>query len=610
MSGTMKDGDSGENDSSADYMEMGEMGEGDTAITNVGNAGGARGGAATRVNVSASVSGEEIELHTINTNTNNNNSSSAAPQASSSSPSRTDMMQNSSKPSFGRSIINRQSSKIGPIKIDVDKAEMGMAGKRGIGSPGGANGMNPFQDPENTNEEDLDAYYDLLAITLENTGRWAFGVNAIEVWLYNPDINRLVAADGSWWRDMVNQYDVDARFQETISRLEDESSPDFINPVPLVPGKFMSKYHFKIHTYFNTRMRTLYACNSRISILLLSYSKRNPITHIFTFSKKYFVTQTGTGAAGILWQEEHGNSTIKSPVWRDLRQLANDPDEQPNERLKALADAFGLAKGFYFHNQISNTQGIVIFYARYTCDTKKLSTISNTNYLRASADLLGSLVSWKVPRLYAINSRRGDLNDILRRVKLMLISLSRTGWIKNVTPQSQDDGKDDSIKHSFASFRQNPMVLIKNIGSLFFQRVSKTVSKFKGGQNKIPPPPVNLSGTIYALFGSFVSLLLASNLNEIIKKETESKIAMGPLGALVTCIYGLTNAPASQPRNGLLAVSIAGIIAVGSTYIPVETIPIWIRIALVPAITISATLGMGLPHPPAGTLYIIVVMTH
>lgn len=538
MSGSMTSlgggGDSGENENSADYMEMGEMGEGDATRPT----GGARG-AATRVNVDASTTREEIELHTMNTNT--------APQALSSSsgmfPSRTDMMQESSKPQFGRSIINRRST--APIKIDVDKAEMGLGGERGIGSPSGGMNMNPFQDPENTNEEDLDAYYDLLAITLENTGRWAFGVNAIEVWLFNPQINRLIAADGSWWRDMVNQFDSDQKFQDTITRLEDESSPNFINPVPLVPG---------------------------------------------------------TGAAGILWQDEHGNSAIKSNEWRDLRQLANDPDEQPNERLKALANAFGLAKGFYFHNHVSNTQGIVIFYARYTCDTKKLSSISNTNYLRSSADLLGSLVSWKVPRLYAINSRRGDLNDILRRVKLMLISLSRTGWIKNVTPQSQPDDKDQSIKHSFASFR--PMASIRNAASLFVNKVTTTVSKFKGGQNKIPPPPVNLVGTIYALFGSFVSLLLASNLNEIIKKETESKIAMGPLGALVTCIYGLTNAPASQPRNGLLAVSIAGIIAVGSTYIPVETIPIWIRIALVPAITISATLGLGLPHPPAGAITI------
>jgi CBS-domain-containing membrane protein len=51
--------------------------------------------------------------------------------------------------------------------------------------------------------------------------------------------------------------------------------------------------------------------------------------------------------------------------------------------------------------------------------------------------------------------------------------------------------------------------------------------------------------------------------------------------------YGLTAAPASQPRNGVMGQAVAGAVSLAFTYIPEDILPIWLRRAVGPAIAIA-----------------------
>uniref|UniRef100_A0A7S4R3C7 HPP transmembrane region domain-containing protein n=1 Tax=Ditylum brightwellii TaxID=49249 RepID=A0A7S4R3C7_9STRA len=75
---------------------------------------------------------------------------------------------------------------------------------------------------------------------------------------------------------------------------------------------------------------------------------------------------------------------------------------------------------------------------------------------------------------------------------------------------------------------------------------------------------------------------------------------MGPFGALVTLQYGLTAAPASQPRNIILGQCVAGAISLIFTYVPTKVLKPWLRMALAPAVSIGIMARLGIVHPPAG----------
>eukprot|EP00978_Attheya_sp_CCMP212_P010037 scaffold24032_cov49-Attheya_sp.AAC.7 len=142
------------------------------------------------------------------------------------------------------------------------------------------------------------------------------------------------------------------------------------------------------------------------------------------------------------------------------------------------------------------------------------------------------------------------------------------------------------------------------IGKKIKKKASLTVKKMKGG-GQIPPPPLSNSQCLFALAGCFLSLLSLSAINEQIQTSFDRGILLAPLGALVTMHYGLTSAPASQPRNSLLGVLVATVCSKSVAYIPTSVVPIWVRVALGPAIAIAVTLKLGLAHPPAGAVAVL-----
>jgi hypothetical protein len=314
----------------------------------------------------------------------------------------------------------------------------------------------------------------------------------------------------------------------------------------------------------------------------------------------------------------HNNHHRNTSVWRDLSQLAQDPDQpQDNGRLALMAEVFGIATGVPFSSRITGLRGIVVYYARRSASAQKLSDPINQRYLQCSADLLGSVVSWDQPRLDVIQKRNDDFAMIKSRVYKKIIALSRFGMLRTIMENTKDPNKDDASHYSDVlsqtsqgrgPLRPSRLQLARSKSGIIAKKAknkaSLTVKKMKGG-GQIPPPPLSNSQCLFALAGCFLSLLSLSALNEKLETSFDRGIILAPLGALVTMHYGLTSAPASQPRNSVLGVLVATVCSKSVAYIPTSVLAIWVRVALGPAIAIAVTLKLGLAHPPAGAVAVL-----
>ena len=72
---------------------------------------------------------------------------------------------------------------------------------------------------------------------------------------------------------------------------------------------------------------------------------------------------------------------------------------------------------------------------------------------------------------------------------------------------------------------------------------------------------------------------------------------------MVTLLYGLTMAPASQPRNALLGQALS--LPIGLAFSYATALPVWCRLSLAPAFAVALTARLGVLHPPAGASAII-----
>jgi CBS-domain-containing membrane protein len=73
-----------------------------------------------------------------------------------------------------------------------------------------------------------------------------------------------------------------------------------------------------------------------------------------------------------------------------------------------------------------------------------------------------------------------------------------------------------------------------------------------------------------------------------------------PFGAFMTLLYGLTAAPASQPRNALAGQAVSMAIAVAISCAPPEALPAWAKQSAAGSLAIAAMVKLGVTHPPAG----------
>ena len=99
--------------------------------------------------------------------------------------------------------------------------------------------------------------------------------------------------------------------------------------------------------------------------------------------------------------------------------------------------------------------------------------------------------------------------------------------------------------------------------------------------------------------GSCVSLFVLISINSSVVETygNEYGLVLGPFGALMTLVFSLTSAPASQPRNCILGQFVSLFIAYGIGRSPIDR---RIKACISTSLSISLMARLGVTHPPAG----------
>ena len=411
-----------------------------------------------------------------------------------------------------------------------------------------------------------DSQTNAFKLALQNVCINSFGIIAVDVWLHDENDGRFsqIGYDRHYMYKPT-----DAAKEYALARLEDVSRKDYVQPQTVIPG---------------------------------------------------------TGLAGYFWSICSNHD--RTNTWRDIRAITSDPDQPSYLRMSLLEKAgYGKACGITF--DIRGHRGVVVFLARENADQTQLSDLANEIHLRVSADLIGAISAFAITSDASINAKMIRTATTLRRIRAkMLAFVAFTSLFKRTSHNTgfhhitTKEDEENNVKQP---------ALMKRLSQSFHQaRVSKTyresifpamrrsyrqsmlkdavdgvkrkgkllIQKSKGG-NMQPPPAMPLVQSIWVFAGAFTTMMILSavsvSLNDAMGKNY---IIWGPLGALMTLQYGLTPAPASQPRNALygqiISISIALvvnlIISAGSS----------LRVPLTVALAVSAMCKLGIIHPPAG----------
>lgn len=419
-----------------------------------------------------------------------------------------------------------------------------------------------------------------LARAVQDAGEYAYGVVAVEVWVFQQtgcrngrNNGRLVRPKGGWWRNPLYEAPGNEG-KEALLRIEDPSHEEYISADSLMPGVCLAG--------------TIWG-KSSVRRSISRSGKRTTNRSILTG------TFTGSGTSAQSKTENDQVATKRgSVVWWDINSILCDPDSAKTPRLALLKEAgFGEATGITF--DVRGHRGIVLYLARTTASQEKLSSPVNIEYMRRAADQIGTASALVQARRASVESKNAECAAAWRKFRRNLIEFKRNrvgvSFAEGITAApDHSEPKVQGTTSTWAAWCRT-----------FVERVKMWYTKCKGGSLQIPPP-MTVKQTLWTILGAFCGLLTLSSLNEYIKDESDNKyfILLGPFGALMTLQYGLTAAPASQPWNAVLGQAVAGAVALSFTYIPDSVLEPWLRQAVGPAFAIGAMVKLGIPHPPAG----------
>lgn len=267
-----------------------------------------------------------------------------------------------------------------------------------------------------------------------------------------------------------------------------------------------------------------------------------------------------------------------SLVWRCLKTIDLDPDTWQCARVQQhLRLGLTKAAGVFFESD--GVKGVVVYYHTQDCGVKKerLNALTNTVYMKRCASYIGSMVAMTEARHACLIFRESNRNQ---QKETTIDEESHIPAVATEKLESFVEETDSSCVDKFQT------------------RVVAWYNKCWGGGLQIPPP-MELQQVAWTWCGAFCGLLTLSVINELFVHLTESEynLVIGPFGAMMTLLYALPSAPASQPRNVILGEVIAGGVSMSLAYLP---IPKWARRAVTPAFGIAAMTACGVVHPPAG----------
>lgn len=418
--------------------------------------------------------------------------------------------------------------------------------------------------PDDAPRRDESVDEDLLRRAVADAGRWAFGTVRVEVWVLNDTETQLFQPVGGAWTDPAFRDCLDER----ASRLLDVRHPEYVIPEPRAPGVGLPG-----------------------------------------------ALWSALDEDGRKWGHEQlpglaGTTNMGQIVWRDVNQLAEDPDQPWCPRLKAYAECgIGWACAVPLtqnpHHLGNNSKGIVLYMAREGVDRRKLLNSTNETYLRSAALLVGAAHNLRARRQEAMNDRRSELHSAIRRARIKLIALKRMGVD---LPQLAEDRHRASLRQAkkFSNHdileeleERTPCTPCTQLASSLKRKVIITAKKTLGAGTE-PPPPFTLRESLWTFSGVLLTLLMVATLNDylVANHGPDYGIALVPFGAFVTLLYGVTAAPIAQPRNAMLGQILS--ISIGLVISYLDGIDLYIRQALATALAIGSMAKLGITHPPAG----------
>lgn len=235
-------------------------------------------------------------------------------------------------------------------------------------------------------------------------------------------------------------------------------------------------------------------------------------------------------------------------AWRKVTDIANDPNQPHNVRLQALPSC-GLDWAAAVPFEIQGHTGTVIYMARESVNLRHLQSSTNEAYLRSASDLIGSAWALRGPRQAAVKERQAERDASIRRARTRLLDLIRKGisleYLVYDNSVKNEQQEKESVDLSVSGKESIRWPHVDNAKKSFVRRTTALGKKCMGSNNK-EAPHFSWNQTGLTFCGVFLTLLMLTNFND--RLSSDLKFALAPFGALVTLQYGLTAAPASQPK--------------------------------------------------------------
>jgi hypothetical protein len=276
--------------------------------------------------------------------------------------------------------------------------------------------------------------------------------------------------------------------------------------------------------------------------------------------------------------------------------------------MKVLEEAgFGKATGVAF--DIMGQRGVVVYLARESASSLLLNETSNVEYLRASAQHIGTACALTKFRQASAVTKETRTNLSYRRIVTnmqcasALLSLHRSVSSKSL--RSLDEASNKPMKRTSSfhvlvgskiqSFHKNISQTCQGMLNLTRRRVDLVYKKSRGSNLK-PPPGSSWTTASWTFVGSFATFAVLYALGQVFATWTGHALLLAPFGALLTLQYSLFSAPVSQPRNVLYGQAISLSTAL---FIQQWHLPLFLSIPLAGAAGIALMTKVGCTHPPA-----------
>lgn len=425
---------------------------------------------------------------------------------------------------------------------------------------------------------------DILLQSIHSCTANIFGLYGLEVWQFDKKSGSLMsipimpphALDVKRHRRSLfikrttqeadyNSPNYSSSAKDAFERLTETTRLDFVSKAATDPGVGVAGALWSESNSNALSTKTFAAVQSGVQSLSETISDR---LHL-NITSPHRRTVRGMIVAAHFNQE---NEQVSNRVlWRDIKSLAEDPDQPYDERLQLFAKAgFTLAAGIPF--DVRGFKGIVVFFANPHADVKKLSDHINSKLIEFAAQFIGSAAAVQAPLQNArlLRTRRPISNWKILRVKILaVIKFQRPIFVRrrgrsrswgSPTLQRSDSFKlikraasiamvdrEQSFKILSEATAQLKRDVKKGVVDVQYQTKVKTIKwwkKMQGGHASIPPPFNNIQAA-WTFVGVFSTHTVLSTICSFFQRgEYSYRLAIGPLGALTTLQYNLTAAPA------------------------------------------------------------------